>query len=242
MPQKKVGGYSYFTLKKTNWTTMDALNAIAKACHTSWKRFGFAGTKDKSAITEQLISAKGISIEELKKVKIRDLELKDFFQSDEPLRLGDLSANEFTITVRNYESKDAKKSLEEFKKLCDKGLLNYFGEQRFGIQRPNNHIVGKNILLQNYEEALKELLAKTYEQEGIQSAKARQYLSNNWKDWKGALEIFPKYLTIERMILSLGKIPNDYINSIRKLPKTLPKYWCTPTNHTYSTSIIRTLQ
>ncbi len=224
IPNKKEGGYTYFTLKKTNWTTMDALNAISKACHTSWKRFGFAGTKDKAAITEQLISAKGINAEDLKKVKIKDLELKDFFQSDEPLRLGDLLGNEFTITVRNYESKDIKKSLEEFKKLCNKGLLNYFGEQRFGIQRPNNHFIGKNILLQNYEEALKELLAKTYEQEGSQSAKARQYLLDNWKDWKGAFELFPKYLTIERMVLShLAKYPNDYVNSIRRLPKNIAK-------------------
>jgi len=148
IPPKKEGGYTYFTLKKTNWSTMDALNAIARACHTSWKRFGFAGTKDKVAITEQLISAKGINAVDLKKVKIKDLELYDFFQSDEPLRLGDLKGNKFTITVRDYESKDIKKSLEEFKTLCSKGFLNYFGEQRFGIQRPNNHFIGKNILLQ----------------------------------------------------------------------------------------------
>jgi tRNA pseudouridine13 synthase len=78
--------------------------------------------------------------------------------------------------------------------------------------------------LQNYEEALKELLAKTYEQEGSQSAKARQYLADNWKDWKGALELFPKYLVIERMILShLAKYPNDYTNSIRRLPKNIAK-------------------
>jgi tRNA pseudouridine13 synthase len=223
-PEKKTGAYTYFTLKKTNWTTMDALNKIAKYCHTSWKRFTFAGTKDRSAITEQLISVKGISEEVLKKLKIKDMELKDFFTSDEPLRLGNLIGNEFIVTVRDYESKDVKKSLKEFKELINNGLLNYFGEQRFGIQRPNNHFMGKNILRENYEEVLKELLAKSYEQEGEESKKARNYLWNNWKDWKGALEIFPKYLTIERMVLNhLVKYPNDYVNSIRRLPRNIAK-------------------
>jgi tRNA pseudouridine13 synthase len=223
-PIKKQGAYTYFILKKKNWTTMDAINSIAKHCHTSWKRFAFAGTKDRSAITEQLVSAKGVSEEALKGVKIKDIELRDFFANDEPLRLGNLIGNEFIVTVRNYECKDIKKSLKDFKELCEKGFLNFFGEQRFGIQRPNNHFIGKSILRENYEEALKELLAKTYEQEGEESGKARQYLWDNWKDWAGALEKFPKYLTIERMVLNhLAKYPNDYVNSIRRLPKNIAK-------------------
>ncbi|MFA5303520.1 MAG: tRNA pseudouridine(13) synthase TruD [Candidatus Nanoarchaeia archaeon] len=223
-PEKKPGAYTYFILKKSNWTTMDAINKIAKYCHTSWKRFTFAGTKDRSAITEQLVSVKGVSEEVLKNIKIKDIELKDFFTSDEPLRLGDLVGNEFIVTVRNYECKNVKKSLKEFKELLDGGILNFFGEQRFGIQRPNNHFIGKSILRENYEEALKELLAKAYEQEGEESKKARQYLWDNWKDWKGALEIFPKYLTIERMVLNhLVKYSNDYVNSIRRLPKNIAK-------------------
>lgn len=223
-PLKKEGAYTYFTLKKSNWTTMDAINRVAKYCHTSWKRFTFAGTKDRNAITEQLVSVKGVSEETLKNLKIKDIELKDFFTSDEPLRLGDLIGNEFIVTVRDYDCKDVKKSLKEFKELLNNGLLNYFGEQRFGIQRPNNHFIGKSILRENYEEALKELLAKTYEQEGEDSKKARNYLWDNWGDWKGALEIFPRYLTIERMALNhLVKYPHDYVNSIRRLPKNIAK-------------------
>jgi len=223
-PEKKEGAYTYFTLKKSNWTTMDAINRVAKSCHTSWKRFTFAGTKDRSAITEQLVSVKGITKEQLKEVKIKGIELNDFFTSNEPLRLGDLIGNEFIVTVRDYECEDVKKSLKEFKELCEKGLMNYFGEQRFGIQRPNNHFIGKSILRENYEEALKELLAKTYEQEGTESSNARKYLWDNWKDWKGALEKFPKYLTVERMVMNhLVKYPNDYVNSIRRLPKNIAK-------------------
>ena len=50
------GKYTYFLLKKRNYTTQRAVKAIADALHIPEKRFGFAGNKDKNAITEQLCS------------------------------------------------------------------------------------------------------------------------------------------------------------------------------------------
>jgi len=218
------GKYTYFTLVKNDWTTSNALNKIAGYCHVSWKRFNFAGTKDKHAVTQQLISVKGVNAETLKKLKIKDLELKDFFQSNEELKLGELYGNKFIVKVNDYESKNAKGVLEKFEEFIRNGVPNYYGEQRFGIQRPDNHLIGKLIIREDYENALKELLAQTYPQEGEVSANARNYLMNNWGKWEEAYNKFPKYLRIERIILHhLIKHPNDYVNAIRKLPKNIAK-------------------
>jgi tRNA pseudouridine13 synthase len=221
---KEGGKYTYFTLVKDNWTTMQALNRIARYCHVSWKRFRFAGTKDKHAITKQLVSVRGVNPEVLKKVKIKDLTITDVFQSDEELELGDLKGNNFNIRVNDYECRNIKKVLSSFKKFIKNGIPNYFAEQRFGIQRTNNHLIGRLILNEDYEEALKELLAKSYPLEGEDSRKARDFLFNNWKRWKEALPLFPKYLNVERVMLNhLVKHPNDYVNSLRKLPRNIAK-------------------
>jgi len=223
-PINEKGNLTYFTLKKENWTTMQALSKIASYCHVSWKRFNFAGTKDKNAITKQLICVKGISPEILKKLKIKDLELSNFFRSDEIIRIGDLKGNNFTITVNDYDCKNIKKILEEFGEYLKKGIPNYFGEQRFGIQRPDNHLIGKLILQEDYEQALKELLANSSELEGQDSKTARDFLKENWKDWKQAYDKFPKYLNVERMIIQhLISHNNDYVNALRKLPKNIAK-------------------
>jgi tRNA pseudouridine13 synthase len=222
--RQESGLYTYFTLKKTNWTTMQAIASIARACHVSWKRFSFAGTKDRFGVTKQVICVKGVSPEYLRDIKIKDVEISDTYSSSEPLRLGELHNNRFIVTVREYSSKNIKDALTKFSELVKQGLPNYFGEQRFGLQRPNNHVVGEYILREEYENALKALLSYTTEYEGDESRKARLYLAEHWGDWKEGLAAFPKYLTIERMILShLVEHKNDYVNALRKIPRNIAK-------------------
>jgi len=110
--REEKGKYSYFTLIKNNWTTMQALNRIAKYCHVSWKRFNFAGTKDKNAITHQLVCVKGVGEETLRKIKIKDIKIEDIFQSNELLRIGELEGNNFTVRINDYNCKNIKHVLE----------------------------------------------------------------------------------------------------------------------------------
>ncbi|VVB75268.1 putative tRNA pseudouridine synthase D [Candidatus Tiddalikarchaeum anstoanum] len=218
------GNLTYFTLTKKNWTTTQAINKIARYCHVSWKRFNFAGTKDRFGITKQLVSVKGVNPEFLETIKIKDITISDIFKSDEPLKLGDLQTNNFIITVRDYECKNVKSVIEHFIETAKQGLPNYFGEQRFGLQRPNNHLVGKYILKEDFDNALKQLLAVTTPMEGEESGKVRKFLFEHWGSWKEALEIFPKYLTPERVILNhLVLHKNDYVNALRRLPRNIAK-------------------
>ena len=50
------GKYSYFLLKKKNYNTLNAIKAIAKKLKINEKDIGFAGNKDKEAVTKQTIS------------------------------------------------------------------------------------------------------------------------------------------------------------------------------------------
>jgi len=128
---KKEGQYTYFLLKKTDYNTLKALQTVANVLHYNIKDFGYAGNKDKKAITEQLCSVKGNP--NLEHIKLTDIEVKEVGKGDKPISLGDLEGNEFTITIRNIEKLPEKK--EEF--------TNYFGEQRFGR---NNVEVGRAIV------------------------------------------------------------------------------------------------
>ncbi len=222
--RKDEGKYTHCILEKKDWSTINAVKKIARACHISWKRISFAGTKDKNALTRQRISIKNVSIETLKKIRIKDINLSDFYYSDERINIGDLKGNSFVIRVRDYECKKVRRVLEDFiNESGIKGIPNFFGEQRFGT-RQNNHLIGKHILKEEYEKAMFELLTKTSVNETQEARDARNFLKNNWKDWKNALLKFPKYLRIELTLLEhLNKHSNDYVNAFRKLPRNLAK-------------------
>jgi tRNA pseudouridine13 synthase len=81
--EDETGDYTHFTLEKTNWDTIRAISALSRAVGVSRKRFGFAGTKDKKAVTTQVMAVWRVEPERLKTIKIKDLKLWDFKKSSE---------------------------------------------------------------------------------------------------------------------------------------------------------------
>jgi tRNA pseudouridine13 synthase len=135
---KKQGKYTYFILKKKNYTTEKAIQTIANYFNIPRKRFGYAGNKDKKAITEQYCSVLG----NIKDIKLKDIEIKVIGYGDKPISLGDLKENYFEIIVRNIDKRPKPKEK----------VPNYFDEQRFGKNK-NNHLVGESIVKKYFKKA-----------------------------------------------------------------------------------------
>ena len=138
------GGYIYFKLKKENFTTIKALELIARRLNLKLKNFGFAGNKDKKAITTQACSVFGANEDKLKDLKLSNIKIEILGRGKSPISLGDLEGNSFKIFVK---AENIKKT--DF-------FVNYYGEQRFGINC-NNHIIGKYLLERRFKQACNNL-------------------------------------------------------------------------------------
>ena len=134
------GGYIYFKLKKENFTTIKALELIAMRLNLKLKNFGFAGNKDKKAITTQTCSVFGANEDKLKDLKLSNIKIEVLGRGKSPISLGDLEGNSFKIFVK----------AEKIKKIDF--FVNYYGEQRFGVNC-DNHIIGKYLLKRRFKQA-----------------------------------------------------------------------------------------
>ncbi len=132
----KNGSYSYILLKKRNYNTLDALKLLSNIFKINLKQIGFAGNKDKKAITSQYISLPRISEERINKIKLKDIKLKFIGCGNKRINLGDLKANKFRIKFP-YKLKKIN--------FCE----NYFDEQRFGIE--DNSALGKLNLKKDFK-------------------------------------------------------------------------------------------
>lgn len=222
--EEPAGEYTHFTLEKKNWETHRAIKTIARALAVSHKRFGYAGTKDRRALTRQRVAVWKIEPEQLEKLNIKDISLSDFLKTSQRISLGDSLGNNFRITIRNidFEQNELDGLLAEaISQLAQRGVPNYFGYQRFGTTRPNTHLVGRALLRGDLEGAVIAYLGNPYMTEKIEAYEARKFLEAT-RDYRKALEVFPKYLTYERAMLDhLAKHPNDYAGALRRLPKKL---------------------
>ncbi len=214
--------YVHFTLEKTDWDMNKILKYLANSVGTSKKRFSYAGTKDKVALTAQRLSVWHVSPERLAKVNIGDCYLYDFEPSDKELALGDHIGNRFTIIIRGeWEVSKAKKILNAFSKI--KAVPNFFGPQRFGT-RLNSHLVGKAMLKGDFEEAVKVYLTDTYNENNIKTREAREWMGKHWGEFKEGLKQYPENMRYELTLLHhLSIHPNDYANALRHLPRGLFK-------------------
>lgn len=210
------GDFVVFVLQKRLWDTYQALLKISKALNRGKKAFGFAGTKDRRAITTQLASFYKVEKQKLLAIRIKDIQINGAWKSKQGIRLGELLGNRFEILVKtkNYEEE----YFNEFKKLCK--IPNYFGPQRFGA-RKNNFDIGIKLLKRDFESAALEFLCSTKNERNEEAKEARERLREEM-DFKKALEYFPRFLKYERRMLGLlSEQPKNFIGAFRTLPRSL---------------------
>lgn len=217
---KASGDFTHFILQKKNWNTTQALREVGRILGCGAKRFGFAGTKDRVAVTTQLCSAWRIPPERLLALRLKDIQINGAWLASEEVRLGDLLGNRFRITVRGI-SGDAEKRVSKICKELGGAIPNYFGEQRFGIVRANTHLVGKAIVKGDFKAAVLNYLCFTDENEMEGSRAARKRLSGDL-DFRAAIAYFPRHLNYERTLIAhLAENKNDYVGALRRLPRSL---------------------
>ncbi len=174
----ETGRYTYFELKKVNYTTLNAIKRVAERSRIDFKKFSFAGTKDKNAITTQVVSVANRLGKDIEHFGTEEVQLAFLGYGKEPISLGDLKGNYFRITVRNLDlvPKDI---------MAKTTFMNLFGEQRFST---NNARIGKLLIQGKAGEAAK-LILETDKQYG----KAMFFHLEKYKnDYVGALKNIPR--------------------------------------------------
>ncbi|MDO8553810.1 MAG: tRNA pseudouridine(13) synthase TruD [Candidatus Micrarchaeota archaeon] len=229
--------FLHFVLQKTDWTTSSAIKTIASRLRISFRRFNFAGTKDKISTSTQLVSCFALRKEKLQQLRMRDVQINGMWYTNDRVNLGDLLGNRFTIKVDdlNFEKKENSKFCSERTNDCendeqkikniynelDGKFPNYFGEQRFGSTRRNTHKVGELLIKSKFEEAAMAYLTDTDGEENQESVAARKELLAT-RDFATALKTFPKYLMPERSMLDhLARAPTDYVGAFRRLQRNI---------------------
>ena len=146
------GNYNYYLLEKKGWTTLEIVKRLAQFLQILLQSIGFAGNKDKQAVTSQYISVLGVSRKKVEQFSLPDVTLTYQGSGDKRLRLGDLEGNAFDIVVRD---------LPERKALSLTKIKNCFDEQRFGVEK-HNVPVGKALVQGRFKDAC-DILELQYE-------------------------------------------------------------------------------
>ncbi len=215
------GPFLICRLTKKDWDQQRALRELARQLGISYKRIGFSGTKDKHAVTSQLISIRGITPDDIRRVSQRDLDVEVIGRSTTPLALGSHTANRFTIVIREADPSGLAEIVDTVTGICREAVPNYFGLQRFGVIRPVTHTTGALVLKGDYEGAVLCYIGEDYPAELPEVREARARFRED-RDPREAIRTFPLPLSYERTMLHhLAANPGDYRGALLLLPPKL---------------------
>jgi len=150
------GEHLYLRIRKTGLSHGDMVNGIAKAFGVSYKRIGYAGMKDKQAVTTQAVTVH--TPRDADDLRLRaGIEVLWASRHAQKLHRGQLSGNRFSIVVREVDASCAASAGRVIRELEARGVPNFFGPQRFGFRR-NNHLLGAFLIRREWPQLLDELL------------------------------------------------------------------------------------
>lgn len=156
---KSDGEYKLYSLTKNNLETLELISYLSQKNNIPKSDFFIAGIKDKIGITKQYLTI-------LKKYEFKELKGENYFLDflgfvENPIKIGDLNKNKFTIIVRDLDNSQIENLELKIKNLINFGVLNYFDSQRFG-SIVEGEFIGKLVIQKDFQRAVMLFLYSQY--------------------------------------------------------------------------------
>ncbi|SFZ97382.1 tRNA pseudouridine 13 synthase [hydrothermal vent metagenome] len=166
------GEHLVLKVRKKDMTTWEMLDVISNHVGIRRRDMGYAGLKDKHAMTIQYVSIMAIHEEKLKAFTHDKIKILNMVRHNNKIRVGHLKGNRFNIRLKKVLGVQKDKLDSVLKWIKKNGVPNYFGNQRFGTDG-NNWVDGKKLIngeLKMRDKKTKEFLMGSYQ----------SYLFNKW--------------------------------------------------------------
>lgn len=168
------GEHLILKIRKKSLSTWELLSKIANFLGINAREIGYAGLKDKHAMTTQYISVHKKHEAKLSTMNFEGVKILETFYHNNKIKLGHHKGNHFFIRLKKVNSVGATKIEQALKHLSNVGMPNYFGFQRFGTDG-ENYKMGEAIcqgLKKEKNVKLQRLYINAYQ----------SYLFNSWLD------------------------------------------------------------
>ena len=131
------GEHDYLWIEKTGANTEWVARQLARHAGVPVKDVGFAGLKDRHAVTRQWFSVPRWHSPDWHLLDADGVRVDDVQRHSRKLRRGAHRANSFRIVLRGEEPVMIDRLDERILRIRERGVPNYFGEQRFGREGAN---------------------------------------------------------------------------------------------------------
>lgn len=140
------GGHTFVRVEKRMRSTEEIVRELARSLEIDRREIGYAGRKDRVAVTRQWFSVPDCEPERACDLVLRDAVVLEARRHPHKLRTGHLAGNRFEIRVEGVDDEAFAAARAASEVIGRDGFANRFGDQRFG-RAGDNAERGRDILL-----------------------------------------------------------------------------------------------
>ncbi|MEZ5990501.1 MAG: tRNA pseudouridine(13) synthase TruD [Planctomycetota bacterium] len=148
------GTHSWLRLEKRGLSTFEAVRRLARALGRPERDLGYAGLKDRQAVTRQWVSIEHADEVALAELDVPGLTVLERTRHGNKCKLGHLRGNRFRLRLRGAGEGAAERARAVLARLARRGLPNAYGEQRFGRDGATPEL-GAMLLAERFEDFLR---------------------------------------------------------------------------------------
>jgi tRNA pseudouridine13 synthase len=212
------GRFRVYRVTKRKYTSLEAASFLARHAGVDGGEIGLAGLKDRQGITTQFMSVPGGKIVRWRSPEI-SIEFAGF--SAEALTSRHSEGNDFEVTVRDLPREAEPRVEAAIAAVRDHGLVNYFGEQRFGNLLSGQGWIARDLALGKHERALRNLLGAGSERDDDRNRRFKAALDSRWGDWRACREIAGVFGAHHSVFEHLARHPGDFAGAFRRIAPKL---------------------
>lgn len=208
------GEHFLLFVQKVDLTTEQVARVLCEHFGVSREAVGFAGQKDRVAVTRQAFSVHvpGRRLEDFGMIEHEHVGVLWVDRHDCKLRRGDLAGNRFVIRVRQVDPTSVHRAARCLRALEKSGVPNRFGIQRFGVRR-RNHLVGREIFRGCVRAAVEAMLAP-----GGPDPHAEAWNHFARGEYKQASAALPGSFRVERLVLGELARGKSFEQALARVP------------------------
>ena len=215
------GPFALYRLTKQGLGTPEAIDAVLAQWNLSRFQVAYAGMKDRHARTTQFVTIKGSPRRGFAQ---ENLKLEYVGQVGRPIHARDITANRFTIVIRDLTTEELAAANSALATIAASGLPNYFDDQRFGSLGESGEFIARPWCLGDYERAVWLALAEPNVHDRPDEREQKRILRECWGDWPKCKATLAR--SHRRSIITyLADKPGDFRRAIALIRQDLRSIW-----------------
>jgi len=212
------GPWAVYRVQKVGKTTLNVQIRLASELGLGRGQVIFPALKDKNAAAVQHLSLPaGLPAE----LGGEGYVGKRIGYLDRPLTPTDLVGNRFSLCVREISQSEAEQLQSAMILLQDRGMPNYFDQQRFGSYVEGWGFMGKTILQRDAEGAVYAYLCRPFIGDPRAISRFKERARALWPDWAAMMAEAPRPSNYRSVLTYLIDHPDGYRKALNLIPQRL---------------------